>query len=141
MTLFFLVVGLEAKRQLDLGELRERRRLAIPVVAAIGGITVPVVIYLAFNAGGSGAHGWGAAMSTDTAFALAAAVAHHIGASHLRRLHQLRLHRQAVDDSLTPQSAPIANRCLYDRERCHRGGIGAENPRSKRNADHIRQLE
>ena len=70
MTLFFLVVGLEAKRQLDLGELRERRRLAIPVVAAIGGITVPVVIYLAFNAGGSGAHGWGAAMSTDTAFAL-----------------------------------------------------------------------
>ena len=72
MTLFFLVVGLEAKRQLDLGELRERRRLAIPVVAAIGGITVPVLIYLAFNAGGSGAHGWAAAMSTDTAFALGA---------------------------------------------------------------------
>ena len=59
MTLFFLVVGLEAKRQLDLGELRERRRLAIPVVAALGGITVPVLIYLAFNAGGAGAHGWG----------------------------------------------------------------------------------
>ena len=72
MTLFFLVVGLEAKRQLDLGELRERRRLAIPVVAAIGGITVPVLIYLAFNAGGPGAHGWAAAMSTDTAFALGA---------------------------------------------------------------------
>ena len=72
MTLFFLVVGLEAKRQLDLGELRDRRRLAIPVFAAIGGITVPILIYLAFNAGGSGAHGWGAAMSTDTAFALGA---------------------------------------------------------------------
>jgi Na+/H+ antiporter NhaA len=70
MTLFFLVVGLEAKRQLDLGELRERRRLAIPVVAALGGITVPILIYLAFNAGRVGAHGWGAAMSTDTAFAL-----------------------------------------------------------------------
>jgi Na+/H+ antiporter NhaA len=70
MTLFFLVVGLEAKRELDLGQLRERRRLAIPVVGAIGGITVPVLIYLAFNAGGAGAHGWGAAMSTDTAFAL-----------------------------------------------------------------------
>ena len=55
MTLFFLVVGLEAKRQLDLGELRERRRLAIPVFAAIGGITVPVLIYLAFNAGRAGA--------------------------------------------------------------------------------------
>ncbi len=72
MTLFFLVVGLEAKRQLDLGELRERRRLAIPVFAAIGGVTVPILIYLAFNAGRAGAHGWGAAMSTDTAFALGA---------------------------------------------------------------------
>jgi Na+/H+ antiporter NhaA len=70
MTLFFLVVGLEAKRQLDLGELRERRRLAIPVVAALGGVTVPILIYLALNAGRSGAHGWAAAMSTDTAFAL-----------------------------------------------------------------------
>ena len=72
MTFFFLVVGLEAKRELDLGELRDRRRLAVPVLAAIGGMTVPVAIYLAFNAGGPGAHGWGAAMSTDTAFALGA---------------------------------------------------------------------
>jgi Na+/H+ antiporter NhaA len=72
MTLFFLVVGLEAKRELDLGELRERRRLTIPAAAAIGGMSVPVAIYLAFNAGGPGAHGWGAAMSTDTAFALGA---------------------------------------------------------------------
>jgi Na+/H+ antiporter NhaA len=72
MTLFFLVVGLEAKRQLDLGELRERRRLAVPVVAAIGGVLVPVLIYLAFNGGRAGGHGWGAAMSTDTAFALGA---------------------------------------------------------------------
>ena len=70
MTFFFLVVGLEAKRELDLGELRERRRLAVPVVAAIAGFTVPILIYLAFNAGGPGAHGWGTAMSTDTAFAL-----------------------------------------------------------------------
>jgi Na+/H+ antiporter NhaA len=70
MTLFFLVVGLEAKRELDLGELRERRRLAIPVFAALGGMAVPIAIYLAINAGGPGAHGWGATMSTDTAFAL-----------------------------------------------------------------------
>jgi Na+/H+ antiporter NhaA len=70
MTLFFLVVGLEAKRELDLGELRERRRLAVPVFAAIGGVTAPILIYVAVNAGGAGAHGWGAAMSTDTAFAL-----------------------------------------------------------------------
>ncbi len=71
MTLFFLVVGLEAKRQLDLGDLRERRRLAVPGVAALAGIAFPTAIYLAFNLGGSGARGWGAAISTDTAFALA----------------------------------------------------------------------
>ncbi len=72
MTFFFLVVGLEAKREFDLGELRDRRRLTIPAVAAIGGMAFPIAIYLAFNAGGPGAHGWGAAMSTDTAFALGA---------------------------------------------------------------------
>jgi Na+/H+ antiporter NhaA len=72
MTFFFLVVGLEAKRELDLGELRERRRLAVPAFAAIGGFTIPIAIYLVFNAGGPGARGWGAAMSTDTAFALGA---------------------------------------------------------------------
>ena len=70
MTLFFLVVGLEAKRELDLGELRQRSRLAIPVVASLGGMVVAAGIYLAFNAGGPGAHGWGAAVSTDTALAL-----------------------------------------------------------------------
>src|SRR3954451_4090824 len=70
MTLFFLVVGLEAKRELDLGQLRERRRALLPAIAALGGMAVPVLIFLALNAGGAGAHGWGAAMSTDTAFAL-----------------------------------------------------------------------
>jgi Na+/H+ antiporter NhaA len=70
MTFYFLVVGLEAKRELDLGQLRERRRIAAPVFAALGGMAVPVTIFLAINAGGAGAHGWGAAMSTDTAFAL-----------------------------------------------------------------------
>jgi Na+/H+ antiporter NhaA len=72
MTFFFLVVGLEAKREIDVGELRQRQRLAIPAMAAIGGMIVPIAIYLAFNAGGPGGHGWGAAMSTDTAFALGA---------------------------------------------------------------------
>jgi Na+/H+ antiporter NhaA len=72
MTFFFLVVGLEAKRELDMGELRQRQRLTIPMLAAIGGMAVPVAIYLAVNAGRSSAHGWGAAMSTDTAFALGA---------------------------------------------------------------------
>jgi len=72
MTFFFLVVGLEAKREFDMGELRERRRLAIPVLAAIGGMAGPIAICVAFNGGGAGEHGWGAAMSTDTAFALGA---------------------------------------------------------------------
>jgi Na+/H+ antiporter NhaA len=70
MTLFFLVVGLEAKRELDLGELRDRTRLAIPVVASVGGMLAAAGIYLAINAGGTGAVGWGAAISSDTALAL-----------------------------------------------------------------------
>jgi Na+/H+ antiporter NhaA len=85
MTFFFLVVGLEAKRELDIGDLRERRRVTLPVVGAIGGMTVPIAIYLAFNAGGPGAHGWGAAMSTDTAFALGVlALVAPAGATRLR---------------------------------------------------------
>jgi len=72
MALFFLVVGLEAKRELDLGELRERNRIAIPVIAALGGMALCVGVYLAINAGGSGAGGWGTAMSTDTALAVGA---------------------------------------------------------------------
>jgi Na+/H+ antiporter NhaA len=70
MTLFFLVVGLEAKREIDLGELREHNRLWYPALAALGGIAGAVGIYLLFNAGGPGGGGWGVAMSTDTALAL-----------------------------------------------------------------------
>jgi Na+/H+ antiporter NhaA len=70
MAFFFFVIGLEARREFDLGELRERRRVALPLVAGIGGTVVPVGIYLAINAGHDSIHGWGTAMSTDTAFAL-----------------------------------------------------------------------
>ena len=70
MTLFFLVVGLEARREFDLGDLRDRTRFVLPVIAGVAGMVMPVLIYLAFNHGGSGAHGWGVAMSTDTALAL-----------------------------------------------------------------------
>src|SRR6185437_1765799 len=70
MAFFFFVVGLEARREFDMGELRERRRAALPVAAGAAGMLVPAGIFLAFNAGRSSAHGWGAAMSTDTAFAL-----------------------------------------------------------------------
>jgi Na+/H+ antiporter NhaA len=70
MAFFFLVAGLEARREFDLGELRERRRVALPLVAGVGGLLVPIGIYLAINAGHPTVGGWGAAMSTDTAFAL-----------------------------------------------------------------------
>lgn len=72
MAFFFFIIGLEIRRELDLGELRDRRRAAVPVVAAIGGMAVPALIYLAFNAGTEAAHGWGIVMATDTAFALGA---------------------------------------------------------------------
>ena len=70
MTLFFLVVGLEARREIDIGELRERSRVTLPLLAGVAGMIVPVGFYLALNGGRGSAHGWGAVMSTDTAFAL-----------------------------------------------------------------------
>jgi Na+/H+ antiporter NhaA len=95
MTLFFLVVGLEAKRELDVGELRERSRLAVPVVAALGGMAGAIAIYLAFNAGGTGAGGWGVVMSTETALALG--VLSLVG-SHATRLRVFLLSLVVVDD-------------------------------------------
>ncbi len=70
MTFFFFVTGLEARREFDLGDLRDRRRLVLPLLAGLGGMLIPVLIYLAFNAGHASSKGWGTAMSTDTAFAL-----------------------------------------------------------------------
>jgi NhaA family Na+:H+ antiporter len=70
MALFFFVVGLEIKRELTTGELRTARSVALPAVAALGGMVVPAAIYLALNAGGEGAAGWGIPMATDIAFAL-----------------------------------------------------------------------
>jgi Na+/H+ antiporter NhaA len=70
MSFFFFVIGLEARREFDLGELRERRRVALPLLAGVGGMVAPVAIFVAINAGHGSIHGWGVAMSTDTAFAL-----------------------------------------------------------------------
>jgi Na+/H+ antiporter NhaA len=70
MAMFFFVVGLEIRRELDMGELRERRRVTTPVIAAVGGMVVPALIFIAVNAGDSAVRGWGIVMGTDTAFAL-----------------------------------------------------------------------
>ena len=96
MTFFFLVLGLEGKRELDLGQLRERRRIALPLFGVVGGMALPALIYLAFNAGGSGAHGWGAAISTDTAFALSVLALIAPGGTRLR----VRLLTVAIFDDL-----------------------------------------
>ena len=72
MTFFFLLVGLEIKRELTTGELREWRAAALPMIAALGGMVMPAVLYLVLNAGGPGAHGWGVPIATDVAFALGA---------------------------------------------------------------------
>ncbi len=70
MTIFFFVVGLEIKRELIHGELASRRKAALPVAAALGGMVVPALIYVGWNAGGDGARGWGIPMATDIAFAM-----------------------------------------------------------------------
>ncbi|GAB4280254.1 MAG: sodium/proton antiporter NhaA [Coriobacteriia bacterium] len=70
MALFFFIVGLEIKREVIVGELSRLRQAALPVVAALGGMLVPALLYSAVNAGGPGAHGWGVPMATDIAFAL-----------------------------------------------------------------------
>jgi len=70
MALFFFVVGLEIKREVLHGELRDRRRAALPVLAGLGGMLAPALLYTAFNAGGESAAGWGIPMATDIAFAL-----------------------------------------------------------------------
>ena len=96
MTFFFLVIGLEARREFDVGDLREKRRATLPLLAGLGGLIAPVLIYLAFNAGGSAASGWGAAMSTDTAFALG--VLALVGRSCPDRLRVFMLTVVVVDD-------------------------------------------
>jgi Na+/H+ antiporter NhaA len=96
MTFFFFVVGLEARREFDMGELRERRRLVLPVTAGIAGMTLAVLLFLVFNAGEPSARGWGVAMSTDTAFALGMLAL--IGPRFPERLRAFLLTVVVIDD-------------------------------------------
>jgi NhaA family Na+:H+ antiporter len=70
MVLFFLVVGLEIKREVVKGELSDIRQAALPIFAALGGMLLPALVYLAINHSGPGVHGWGIPMATDIGFAL-----------------------------------------------------------------------
>lgn len=74
MTLFFFVVGMELKREMLVGELADLRQAALPIIAAIGGMVMPALIYLAINHDGDAARGWGIPMATDIAFAVGALV-------------------------------------------------------------------
>ncbi|MEV3979260.1 Na+/H+ antiporter NhaA [Nonomuraea sp. NPDC049758] len=70
MSVFFFLIGLEVSYEVRLGQLRDRRLIAVPAVAALGGMLVPAAVYLALNLGGPGAGGWGVPIATDTAFVL-----------------------------------------------------------------------
>ena len=71
MTLFFFVVGMEIKRELVVGELKDPKKAALPAMAALGGMAIPALVYVLFNTGGDGQlSGWGIPMATDIAFAL-----------------------------------------------------------------------
>lgn len=71
LTIFFLVVGLEIKREFTVGHLAGRRSAALPIAGAIGGMVVPAALYMLVLPGGPWSHGWGVPMATDTAFAIA----------------------------------------------------------------------
>jgi Na+/H+ antiporter NhaA len=96
MAFFFFVVGLEARRELDVGELRRRARIALPVLAGVAGMVAAVAIYLALNAGRPSARGWGAAMATDTAFALGLLAV--VGPPYRERLRAFLVTFMVVDD-------------------------------------------
>lgn len=96
MVVFFFVIGLEVRRELAVGELTERARLAVPLVAGIGGMVVPALIFLAINPSGEEARGWGAVIGTDTAFLLG--VLALVGPAVSTQLRILLLTLTVIDD-------------------------------------------
>lgn len=96
MALFFLMVGLDVRRELALGELRTKERALLPVVAAIGGLAVPALLFLLITRGEEYANAWGSVISTDTAFALGMLAL--IGPRNAPRLKVFLLALAVVDD-------------------------------------------
>ncbi|HEX6366738.1 MAG TPA: Na+/H+ antiporter NhaA [Agromyces sp.] len=96
MAFFFFLVGLEVKREFTIGELTDRSRAAVPVIAAVAGLVVPAIIFVMFNIGTGEAHAWGVVISTDTAFLLGALAI--IGPKFPARLRTFLLTLAVVDD-------------------------------------------
>lgn len=96
MTFFFFVLGLEVKSEFIIGELTDRARATVPVVAAFAGMILPAVIFLLFNPSGEDAHAWGMVISTDTAFVVGALAV--IGPKYPARLRTFLLTLAIVDD-------------------------------------------
>lgn len=96
MTFFFFVVGLEVKSQFAIGELTDRSRAAVPVLAALAGLIVPALVFFLFNPSGDDARAWGVVISTDTAFLVGALAI--IGPKHPARLRTFLLTLAVVDD-------------------------------------------
>jgi Na+/H+ antiporter NhaA len=96
MAVFFFVIGLEVRRDLSVGELTDRRRVVLPVLAGIGGIVVPALLYLLIAPDGEAARGWGIAIGTDTAFLLGALAL--VGPATATQLRLFLLTLTVVDD-------------------------------------------
>ncbi|MFD1828210.1 Na+/H+ antiporter NhaA [Streptomyces desertarenae] len=96
MALFFFVVGLEVRHELSVGELTDRRRLAVPAAAALGGMAVPVLLYLAVAPAGEAWRGWGVVIGTDTAFMLGALAV--VGPRFATQLRVFLLTLTVIDD-------------------------------------------
>ena len=108
MAFFFFTVGLEVKREFTIGELTDRRRAAVPVIAAVAGLALPAAIFLLLNANTGQAHAWGVVISTDTAFLLGALAI--IGPKFPARLRTFLLTLAVVDDI----GALVAIALFYD---------------------------
>lgn len=96
MALFFFVIGLEVRREFSVGELTDPRRAAIPVAAALGGLAVPALLYLAIAPGGDAVSGWGVVIGTDTAFMLGALAV--VGPTFATQLRVFLLTLTVIDD-------------------------------------------
>ncbi|CAL9478357.1 Na+/H+ antiporter NhaA [Streptomyces sp. enrichment culture] len=96
MALFFFVIGLEVRHEVSVGSLNDRRRIVIPGLAGIGGMLVPVLLYLAIAPGGDAARAWGVVIGTDTAFMLGALAV--VGPRFVTQLRVFLLAITVIDD-------------------------------------------